>query len=40
MSKLAADLGFAPVPLGKVNEGGRLIGMGGPLILQNLIKLS
>lgn len=40
MAKLVADLGFAPVPLGKANEGGLLIGMGGPLILQNLIKLS
>jgi predicted dinucleotide-binding enzyme len=39
IAKLVADLGFAPVMLGKVNEGGRLIGMGGPLILQNLVKL-
>jgi predicted dinucleotide-binding enzyme len=38
VAKLVADLGFAPIPLGKVNEGGKLIGMGGPLILQNLIK--
>lgn len=38
LAKLVADLGFAPVILGKVNEGGRLIGMGGSLILQNLIK--
>ena len=38
MAKLVGDLGFAPVMLGKVSEGGMLIGMGGPLILQNLIK--
>jgi predicted dinucleotide-binding enzyme len=38
LAKLVADLGFAPVILGKVNEGGMLIGMGGSLILQNLIK--
>lgn len=38
MAKLVADLGFAPILLGKVNEGGMLIGMGGSLILQNLIK--
>lgn len=38
IAKLVDDLGFAPVMLGKVNQGGMLIGMGGPLILQNLIK--
>lgn len=38
MAKLVGDLGFAPVKLGKVNEGGKLVSMGGPLILQNLIK--
>jgi hypothetical protein len=38
MAKLVGELGFAPVMLGKVSEGGMLIGMGGPLILQNLIK--
>lgn len=38
LAKLVADLGFAPIMLGKVNEGGMLIGMGGSLILQNLIK--
>lgn len=38
MAKLVGDLGFAPIMLGKVNEGGMLIGMGGHLILQNLIK--
>jgi len=38
MATLVADLGFAPIQLGKVTEGGRLIGMGGALILQNLVK--
>ena len=38
MATLVADLGFAPIQLGKVNEGGMLIGMGGSLILQNLVK--
>ena len=38
IAKLVADLGFAPILLGKLNEGGNLIGMGGPLVLQNLIK--
>ena len=37
-AKLIGDLGFAPVRLGKVNEGGKLINLGGPLILQNLVK--
>lgn len=39
IAKLVGELGFAPVSLGKINEGGALIDMGGPLILQNLIKL-
>lgn len=38
VGQLVADLGFAPILLGKVSEGGKLIGMGGALILQNLIK--
>jgi len=37
-AKLVADLGFAPILLGSVEQGGMLIGMGGALILQNLIK--
>ena len=36
--KLVDKLGFAPIALGKINEGGTLLGLGGPLILQNLIK--
>lgn len=39
VGKLLGDLGFAPILLGKISEGGRLIGIGGPLILQNLIML-
>lgn len=39
IAELVANLGFAPIMLGKVNEGGRLIDKSGPLILQNLIKL-
>ena len=38
IAELVGELGFAPVSLGKINEGGALIAMGGPLILQNLIK--
>ncbi len=38
--ELVANLGFAPVPLGKLNEGGVLLEKGGPLVLQNLIKLN
>lgn len=38
IANLVGELGFAPVSLGRINEGGALIAMGGPLILQNLIK--
>ena len=38
MGELVADLGFAPILLGKVSDGGKLIGLSGPLILQNIIK--
>ena len=38
VTTLVEALGFAPISLGKINEGGALIGMGGALILQNLIK--
>lgn len=37
--QLVADLGFAPIMLGKLNEGGVLLEKGGPLVLQNLVKL-
>lgn len=36
--QLVSDLGFAPILVGKIDQGGALLGMGGPLILQNLIK--
>lgn len=38
VAKLVADLGFAAIRLGKLSEGGRLIGLDGPLILQNLVR--
>lgn len=39
ITALVADLGFAPIALGKLDEGGALLRLGGPLLLQNLIKL-
>ncbi len=39
IANLVSDLGFSPIQLGKINEGGALLGLGAPLILQNLIKL-
>lgn len=38
--ELVARLGFAPLMLGKLNEGGVLLEKGGPLVLQNLVKLN
>lgn len=38
VASLVEALGFAPISLGKINEGGVLLGMSGALILQNLIK--
>jgi len=38
IAKLVADLGFAAIQLGRIDEGGALIGMAGPLLLQDLIK--
>jgi predicted dinucleotide-binding enzyme len=35
---LVERLGFAPIVLGKIAEGGRLQQFGGPLVAQNLIK--
>ncbi len=40
IAELVADLGFAPIMIGRLNEGGALLEKGGPLVLQNLIKLS
>jgi len=38
IAALATDLGFAPVALGRIAEGGRLQQFGGPLMVHNLIK--
>lgn len=43
VAALVAELGFAPILLGRVDEGGRLIvfggtGTGGPLVLQDLVR--
>ncbi|MFZ6654863.1 NADPH-dependent F420 reductase [Undibacterium sp. TJN19] len=40
VAELVEKLGFATISLGKLNAGGALLGMRGPLILQNLIKLT
>jgi len=40
ISKLVDDLGFAPVELGRIDEGGALLDKSGPLVLLNLVKLS
>ena len=36
---LVEKLGFAPILVGKLTEGGRLQQYGGPLMIQNLIKM-
>ena len=38
VAKLVEDLGFAPIEVGKLAEGGRLIQARAPLVFQNLIK--
>lgn len=38
VANLVERLGFAAIGLGKIREGGALLGMGGALILQNLVK--
>jgi predicted dinucleotide-binding enzyme len=38
VASLIQKLGFAPIVLGKVAEGGRLQQFGGPLVAQNFIK--
>jgi predicted dinucleotide-binding enzyme len=38
VAALAGRLGFAPIELGKIAQGGRLIQARGPLVLQNLVK--
>lgn len=40
IANLVSDLGFAPIQLGRINEGGALLSLGAPLVLQNLIKLN
>jgi predicted dinucleotide-binding enzyme len=39
VASLVESLGFAPIILGKIAEGGSLLRFRGPLVLQNLIKL-
>jgi predicted dinucleotide-binding enzyme len=39
VASLAAKFGFAPITLGKLSEGGLLQQFGGPLTIQNLLKL-
>jgi predicted dinucleotide-binding enzyme len=39
VTALAEKLGFAPIALGKLAEGGLLQQYGGPLMIQNLIKM-
>ena len=38
VAKLVDELGFAPIEVGKLAEGGRLIQARAPLVFQNLIK--
>jgi 8-hydroxy-5-deazaflavin:NADPH oxidoreductase len=38
VAALTGRLGFAPIELGKIAEGGRLIQARGPLVLQHLVK--
>jgi predicted dinucleotide-binding enzyme len=38
VAKLARQLGFAPIELGRLDEGGRLLQFHGPLVLHNLIE--
>ena len=38
VAKLVDELGFAPIEVGKLSEGGRLIQARAPLVFQNLIK--
>ncbi len=39
VATLVEALGFAPILLGRISEGGTLMSFGGPLTLQNLVKL-
>jgi 8-hydroxy-5-deazaflavin:NADPH oxidoreductase len=35
---LAQQLGFSPIVVGRIDEGGRLLQVGGPLLLHNLVE--
>ena len=39
VASLVSALGFAPIVLGRVDQGGRLLRYRGPLVLQNLMML-
>jgi predicted dinucleotide-binding enzyme len=39
VARLAEQLGFAPIELGKMSEGGALLRFRGPLMLQHLVKM-
>jgi 8-hydroxy-5-deazaflavin:NADPH oxidoreductase len=39
VARLAEELGFAPIEVGKLAEGGRLIQAPNALVFQDLIKL-
>jgi predicted dinucleotide-binding enzyme len=39
VASLVSALGFAPIVLGRIDQGGRLLRYRGPLVLQNLIML-
>jgi predicted dinucleotide-binding enzyme len=38
VARLAEDLGFAPIEVGKIAEGGRLIQARNALVFQDLVK--
>ena len=38
VAELARQIGFAPIELGRLDEGGRLLQFHGPLVLHNLIE--
>ena len=35
---LAEQLGFSPILVGRIDEGGRLLHIPGPLVLRNLVE--
>jgi len=38
VARLAEEVGFAPIELGRLDEGGRLLGLDGPLLCKNLVE--